>query len=261
MINITKEINNQITNLDNFGTNIDSKMLELKDMISHVKKISIDMKNSLMNGIFYNNNNNDNKNINFLTNQINFKQQPFELADNKKIFEIDNLITNTNSKPGRNNQFNINQNAIISNVMIPSINNNPQLIQRNGIIQQGMNNNDKTVLNIHSLPDPLITIPTGISISGTLDNLVNKPSNQNNNNINNNNDINNNYINKNINNKQKENLHDSTKSKSPFLSNSFDNLEDDDIMETAANNQKALQKIKQNQAKTNNSINFDDYDP
>jgi len=32
-------------------------------------------------------------------------------------------------------------------------------------------------------------------------------------------------------------------------------------METAANNQKALQKIKQNQAKTNNSINFDDYDP
>jgi hypothetical protein len=50
-------------------------------------------------------------------------------------------------------------------------------------------------------------------------------------------------------------------SNSPFLSNSFDNLEDDEVMEISANNHKALQKSKQVQKK-NKSYDFDeDYQP
>ena len=50
-------------------------------------------------------------------------------------------------------------------------------------------------------------------------------------------------------------------SNSPFLSNSFDNLEDDEVMEISANNHKALNKSKQVQIK-NKSYDFDDdYQP
>lgn len=52
------------------------------------------------------------------------------------------------------------------------------------------------------------------------------------------------------------------KSKSPFLSNSFDNLEDDDVMQISASNHKAMQKSKQIQKKNDKSFDFDEeYDP